>query len=301
MSRLAVGVLSLAVATAVALSAESEAVSFKTDDGVEIAADYFAPTGRTPAPVVILLHQYRSTRAAWKPLVPVLQRAGFAVLAVDLRGHGGSVKPGNLKLVQRVMDRDPALFNAMNSDVFAAYGFLSQRPECDLSRLAIVGASVGASVALDYARQDRSVDVVVCMSPGEAYMGVDSRTHIREYGKWGKRPVLLLAAPGEQQACEALAAAYPGAKVQITQPGTKDGDKVHGTNMFGQVENIEQGVADFLAEHVGGPAGQAVAGDLDGGPCCPVGSEADKKLDPKSRRVFSSGEEARSRGYRASK
>ena len=81
---------------------EPKVVTFATEDGVEIVADYYAPTGPAAAPVVILLHMYRSDRAAWKPLMPALHEAGFAVLAIDMRGHGDSIKPETQNLRRRM-------------------------------------------------------------------------------------------------------------------------------------------------------------------------------------------------------
>jgi dienelactone hydrolase len=274
--------------------------AFKTKDDVEITADYYPPSGQAPSPVVILLHMYRSNRAAWKPLVPHLHEAGFAVLAIDLRGHGDSVKPRAQRLVTRAMDRDPVLFNAMHNDVYGAYDFLARQPGCDLSRFALVGASVGGSVALDYARQDRSVDVVVWLSPGEAYLGVDSRAHAKELAKHGKRQMLLMAAPGERRDCDTLSEIHSDATVLITEPGRKDGDKVHGTNMFGQVTNVEREIVNFLIAHIGAPPTKPVAGDVNGETFWPVNSDEDKKLDPQTRRIFSSADEAKSRGYKPS-
>jgi hypothetical protein len=170
-----------------------------------------------------------------------------------------------------------------------------------MSRLAIVGASVGCSVALDYARQDRSVDVVVCLSPGEAYLGVDSRQHIREFAQAGRRPILLVAAPGERKACEALGEIYSGAAVSITKPGTRDKQRVHGTNMFGQVDGIEQRVVDFLAANIGKPAEHPVVAEMNGKTFVPVGSESAARLNAEAKRLFSSPEEAQRRGYRPGK
>lgn len=294
--------VALAVATLPisARALEPKPAAFKTKDDVEITGDYYPPAGQTPSPVVVLLHMYRSNRTAWKPLVPQLHEAGFAVLAIDLRGHGDSVKPRAQRLVTRAMDRDPILFNAMHNDVYGAYDFLTRQPGCDMSRLALVGASVGGSVAVDYARQDRSVDVVVWMSPGEAYLGVDSRAHAKELAKHGKRQILLMAAPGERRDCDILSEIHPDATVHITEPGRKDGDKVHGTNMFGQVKDVECRIVKFLVAHIGDPPTKPVAGDLNGETFWPVGSDGDKKLDPQTRRVFSSADEAKSRGYKPS-
>jgi len=40
------------------------------------------------------------------PLVPYLHAAGFAVLAIDLRGHGESEGPSELGLAKKVESRD---------------------------------------------------------------------------------------------------------------------------------------------------------------------------------------------------
>lgn len=288
----------LAVAST-AVGLEAKTVKFKTADGVEIVADFYPPKAEKPAPTVILLHMYRSSRAAWKPLIPHLHDAGFAILALDLRGHGESVNPRGERLAQRAADRDPGLFNAMHGDVFAAYEFLSKQPQCDLSRLSLVGASVGCSVALDYARQDRSVDAVVCLSPGEGYLGVDSLSHMAQIAEKGGRAVLLMAAPGERKACDALQAIYKEATVEITAPGSKDGDKAHGTNLFGQVDGIEKRVAGFLASHVGEPAEEPVVADVQGDVCYAADSEEAAKIPAAQKRIFSSTAEARSRGLKA--
>jgi len=163
-----------------ALGQSPEKVRFATSDGVNIVAEYVAPKDRA-APVVMLLHMYRSDRTSWRPLIPKLHEAGFAVLALDMRGHGESVEPAAMTLAKRALGRDEALFQQMYEDVKAGYAFLAQRPEVDLTRFAIIGASVGCSVAIDYAGRDRSVDVVICLSPGEHYLGVDSTRDIRTY------------------------------------------------------------------------------------------------------------------------
>jgi len=79
-----------------AVAADPLGVEYLTADGVKIVGDYWAPADmEQKAPVVILLHMYQSDRSSWKPLVPALQENGFAVLAIDLRGHGASTEPAD--------------------------------------------------------------------------------------------------------------------------------------------------------------------------------------------------------------
>ncbi|MCH7813653.1 MAG: alpha/beta fold hydrolase [Planctomycetes bacterium] len=270
-----------------------EPVFFSTEDGLDLVGTYYAPDEGTNAPVVILLHMYRSDRSAWDPILETLHSQGLAVLAIDLRGHGQSIHPTSMDLKQKVAARDEATFRAMWRDVMAAYAWLTEQPNVDLSRLALVGASVGCSVAIDYAARDRSVDVVVCMTPGEKYLGVDSRKHIAEYAKHSLRPILLLATEKERQACDALGKIHKSADVHIVGPG-----KVHGTRMFGQIDGIEDQMAEFLVKHLGQPGQKPVAAAVDGAEYFDLDSALDIDLEPGHRRLFTSATEAKARGLR---
>lgn len=56
-------------------------------NGRIIAYDIIGPE---PAPVVCMTHSLASDSGMWSEQVPPLLRAGFRVLRIDMRGHGGS-------------------------------------------------------------------------------------------------------------------------------------------------------------------------------------------------------------------
>ena len=103
-------------------------------DGVKLAADVWGQPGNPP---VLLLHGGGQTRHAWKTTGADLAMSDLYVIALDLRGHGDSdwASDGNYSLA------------AMVSDLEAVVRTLPTRP-------AIVGASVGGSVALLGAGRD---------------------------------------------------------------------------------------------------------------------------------------------------
>jgi alpha-beta hydrolase superfamily lysophospholipase len=215
-------------------------VRFPTQDNLLIVGAYTPPPNRKGerAPMVILLHMYASDHTAFDRLVPHLHAAGFAVLAIDLRGHGESVGPPEMGLAERVADRDRKLFAAMDRDVAGAYGWLVKQPEVDAARFVLVGASVGCSVALKYAARDRSVDGVVCLTPGTGYMGIDSLSDARKYGR---RSVLLLASEEERTACDELGRLLAGAVVQIgPSVGQQDRMAHHGTGCSGRFRGLKR-------------------------------------------------------------
>jgi pimeloyl-ACP methyl ester carboxylesterase len=276
-------------------------ITFTTADGVQIVADYYAPrtTVESGVPVVIMLHQYPSTRSSWRPLAARFHEAGYAVLAPDLRGHGESVEPKSMGLERGRTTRDPRHYRAAWQDVLAAYDWLKGRKEVDRSRFALIGSSIGSSIALDYAARDRSVDVVVCLSPGPNYMGVDSR---RDIVNVGKRPILLVAPGNEREQCEALGRLAAGATVKIIE-----GSDLHGTFMFGKVPGIEQLIFDFVKSHIGRPTTDHVVASIKTRgkgkyhkPTCVYASPDEKNrmaISEGNLRVFSSPAEGEARGY----
>lgn len=160
-----------------------QTVRLQTADEVTIVGTYYAPPAGN-APGVILLHMVARSRQDWDPLARKLREAGYAVLAIDLRGHGDS---GGTQAWGR-----------MPQDVVAAQVFISRQPEVDKGRIGIVGASIGANLALDYAASHGVVRSVVLLSPGLDYRGVRTERPMQDYD----RPVLIVASEEDQYAAE---------------------------------------------------------------------------------------------------
>jgi len=266
-------------------------VSFTTTDGQRIAADYYAPrpAEKGDAPMVILLHMYKSDRTAWAPLIEPLHDAGFAVLAPDLRGHGESATTATR---ERVDQRDPQVFRDMQNDVLAAYDWLAAQPGVDRARFALVGASVGCSIAFQYAGRDRSVDALVCLSPGLNYLGYDSAGDIHQLTG---RKILMVATEDERDAPYTLQKRGTAADVKI-HPGS-----AHGTRMFGVVPGLEKDIAAFLKRAVGEPSLIPVCGSIKSNVYHSLDSGWAREIAPTNLRYYSSAQEAEARGLRAAK
>jgi dienelactone hydrolase len=226
-----------------------QVVRFETSDGVKIEADYYPAAVKEgeKAPAAILIHMYPADRTSWKPLAPGLHKAGFAVLAYDIRGHGGSTEPADKKLKEAYDKRDSKLFADAWKDVEAAKKWLAEQPGCDVKRMALVGASIGCSISIDYAGRDEAVKAVVCLSPGTKYMGVDSIAHIK---KCGKRAILLISPEGEYKAVEELIKASGGKAKGEKHPG---GEKEHGTGMFkaDYGKTVRENIVAFVSKAIG--------------------------------------------------
>jgi len=123
----------------------SETVTYETADGVRIEAGWFPPPGVTKPPVVILLHEENGTRAQWDGLVGILVKEGYAVLAPDIRGHGGSTT------VIRDGQPEPYQFSGSAAeaieDVGAAIEWLKGQDNVDVNRVGVIGARLGAMLS----------------------------------------------------------------------------------------------------------------------------------------------------------
>ena len=123
-------------------------VTFRATDGKPVTGKY-TPAGRD-APGVVLLHQIDGGVDQWEPLIPYLHAAGFAALAYQ--------------------SRQSAIEAERLPDAIGALRWLRSRPEVDPRRLALVGASIGASTTvLAMATKARStVDAAVALSPPDS-------------------------------------------------------------------------------------------------------------------------------------
>jgi dienelactone hydrolase len=234
---------------------KGEDVRFTTADGLSIAATWYPPLEGTPspAPVVIALPMYRHTRGSYGPMVRPVTDRGMALLVLDLRGHGDSAKQGGEDLGKRVEARDAALFNAMHADVEAAIAWLGKEKKTPPGRLALLGASVGCSVAIDTAvRNPDGVAAVACLTPGKDYLGVPTMEHVE---KWPRgKPLLLVSSEAEaDRGAGPIAARLDGRGAElrtVVDPGAaaaKEPVSLHGTDMFGRVPDVEDNLADWLA------------------------------------------------------
>ncbi|MFQ5724416.1 MAG: alpha/beta hydrolase [Terriglobia bacterium] len=185
---------------------------------------YWEPPERM-APALLLLPMQGGRKEDWIPLAQRLRREGYAVLALDWRQGGRT-------------DREHLL-----ADVRAGFDFLRAQKKVDAARIGLLGADLGANLALDFAAREPMVPLAVLLSPGLNYRDVFAEPALRDFGA---RPLLLIAAEEDflsAQAVRRLAGAASGDPVVRLYPG-----QAHGT--------------DLLA--VGGPLGDDVLAFLQG-------------------------------------
>ena len=140
------------------------AVSFSSIDSVEVSALFGTAQADELLPVVILLHDLGGNKSDWlsatDTYVALLER-GYAVLAIDMRGHGQTPLP-DARQVLELIDLELSFL-----DVHAALVWLQSQSKVDVSRIAVVGTGSGGNVAyVSSGRMPELIKTGVSLSPG---------------------------------------------------------------------------------------------------------------------------------------
>lgn len=211
-----------------------EALTFEGAEGVPIQATLYKPQGQGPFPGVTLLHMLGGERGVWAEagLVDALVEAGYAALAIDMRGHG-----------QTGGEDDWAL---AGEDLALVWDAFMARADVDEARSAVVGASIGANLALRLAAARPEIRGAVLLSPGLDYRGVTTEDALADYGE---RPLFLLASGDDEYAADS-AAVLNSVAMGETEFGLF-ADAGHGTDMFAAEPELPALIVGWLDQHLG--------------------------------------------------
>lgn len=227
------------VGTAERTAAPPATVTFTTSDGWKIYASYWEAGEGKPA--AILLHILTSDRHSYDAFGAKLAAAGFNVLALDSRGHGDSIKQNGE--TKRYTEFDDAAYKSSLLDVAAAKDFLAEKG-ANTSKLVIVGASIGANFALDYAAGDADVCAVALLSPGLNYHGVETAAAMAKYRG---RPAYLVASEEDKYSADSVGKLHEidaGAVLKIFEAAG------HGTKIFAAEPSFEDELVTWLGAQV---------------------------------------------------
>lgn len=157
----------------------SEAVTITSEDKFAIAGSYWGPKAHGDrVPGVILLHDAGSTREDFGDLPAQLNKRGFAVLSIDLRGHGSSVSE-RADFEKASPEEQKGLWAFSTRDVQAAATWLRQRPEVHSTNLNLVGVGAGVGLAVRHAARDENVRSLVLLRPCVDQLGFDLAADLR--------------------------------------------------------------------------------------------------------------------------
>lgn len=124
-------------------------------------------------PTVVLIHSLGYSSEDWGNLITDLNNAGYAVIAIDLRGHGKSIFDTSFHQKPWIYFT-PKTYQKFPSDVINVLNEIQkQSKKVDLSNMAIVGADIGANTAVLAAKDlPKKPKTMVLISPTTSFKGL---------------------------------------------------------------------------------------------------------------------------------
>ncbi|HLC72050.1 MAG TPA: alpha/beta fold hydrolase [Candidatus Nanoarchaeia archaeon] len=160
------------------------------------------------------------------------------MLAIDLRGHGQSLEK-NKQRISYVSFREQDFLD-MIKDIEAAKEFLQEQGTSDIS---IIGASLGANLALSIAARDADIKKIVALSPGLNYKGLKPQDDVKKI----TIPVMLVASEDD---------VYSAMSVRTLEGVMHKEKKVkmlvkadHGTRMLQHESKLKNEILEFLEKN----------------------------------------------------
>lgn len=148
-----------------------ERIVLKTSDSIDIVGDYHKGKGKDGA---LLLHMMPAVRFSWQSFSLELQKRGYDVLAIDLRGHGEST--GGPEGYKNFSDEE---HQKGILDVEAGVKFLKKLGIED-KNIVLAGASIGANLVIWYLANHLKIEQGVCLSAGLNYRGIETEPLVKK-------------------------------------------------------------------------------------------------------------------------
>lgn len=207
-------------------------ISLVSADGTHLAAAWGAPAKATRG--VLFVHQAGRTKEDWSFLADKLYHDGNVVLTVDLRGHGANRTATPAELTE-------ADYQAMQTDVTAALAHLEAK---GVTRVCIIGAELGANLAINAGVADPKVVSVVLLSPGMEIKGVIASDAVQRFGA---RPVALVAALDDRYGAHSAQTMDATALGEHTLKLLDSGGK--GVKMLNADPTLEGWIVGWVGQH----------------------------------------------------
>ncbi len=144
--------------------ADTPAIEITTFDLVKLRATLDIPSGvPAPIPTVLLLHGFGEDRFVWDGLKKELLSHGWAVVALDLRGHGESKTKNGVPIQASAEWRTDQ--HEFPQDLDPVLDWIKAQRRLDNRKIVAIGYDVGANLVLVASGKFPEVRTVVAINP----------------------------------------------------------------------------------------------------------------------------------------
>lgn len=270
-------------------------LTLRTDDGVDLAVTYYPSTLGKKAVPVVMLADHETAQSVFAPLALRLQspsqeegdlsnppdtHESFAVLTVDLRGHGDSLRQrlpnGNTRELEAAKLSRQDLNAMVAFDMKAVRKFLVDENDAgklNLNALSLIGAGMGAAVAINWSafdwavpplpigKQGQDVKALVLVSPAWKFRGLTVQKALQQPGLRNEVAVLMLYGKQDKRVTADVNRIYDMLEKYHTIPETAAPGEIHDLMELGADVKVqgtqllknraaENRIIQFLQKHV---------------------------------------------------
>lgn len=214
-------------------------LKFDTKDGWEIYGTVYYSESDFPTTLIFLVHGLGKDRSSYDELIlPLHEQIGYAdIIALDMRGHGKSISRGEYTGFKT------GDFRAMKNDLEAVVTYFSAgRPS--INNYYIIGASIGSSVALDYADEHSEVSKLVMLSPGTEYREFE----IIEDAEYYLNELYLVAGSDDHYSAASVEEIYSACPSDNKVKKIYYGMSAHGTDLIEATAQSEEPLSESVVE-----------------------------------------------------
>lgn len=222
-------------------------ISFQTADSLTVTADLYM-TSNTKLPLIVLHHQARYSRGAYRKIAPRLNQLGFNCLAIDQRSGKATRGVGNKTAKAALKANKSTEYADAIPDIEA--GLEYAKGVIGASKIIYWGSSYSASLMFYMANKyPKDIQAILAFSPGE-YMEVEGKK-IAEYAKGVTCPVFITSAKNEADKWKEIYDALPNEAKYSFLPKSKGmhGSKALWKDSQGN-EEYWAAVEKFLTEDI---------------------------------------------------
>ncbi len=215
-------------------------ILLKTKDNFEIYGNYLYEKESSIAG--LLLHMMPATKESYLDFQNKLGENKISSLALDLRGHGKSLikQNGNLLSYQNFTDKD---HQKKIYDLDAGVEFLIKNGFLK-DKIFLVGASIGANLALWYASQNPEIKAIVLLSPGLNYRGITTKDKLASLKE--NQSVFLYAGGALDSYSNETVKELANTKTKANIHTVIFEDAEHGTSIFKSHPEFMQDIINWL-------------------------------------------------------
>jgi len=230
---------------ATALAADSETMRVETQDGFVIHGEFWKPRKKGRAPAALLIHNNLRDRSDQSKVAESLHKRGFAVLAIDLRGHGESVCK-ELDFAKLEVEQQTRTWTLAIRDLEASTDWLRDRDDVHSSNLSIVAHGGAAILAARYAERDENVRCLGLIAPNTKDLARDLPRTLRRIA--GIPTLIISEKDGRANAVRLVEASFKDEEIDLDEVVEINVMRTEGLDLM-RDKRLPGAVSTFLRKH----------------------------------------------------